>query len=170
MRTAARVLTCCLALGATASCSSRGSGAGSASAPGSATPSAAATASPDGGKPPPPADAKTSCTVKFTGVVPPKGGPEYAVTNTGTHDLRFCQIEAYAYDAKSKQVAHKGLSYNSVLKPGATVKDDYFPLEDAAKTPGLAFEAVVTSVIFTDGSTWDDYSLGPAERPRGGRK
>lgn len=154
-----------------AACGKGGGDAPASSGKPAGTTAPAGTPAKSGAKPAPPKDAATSCTVKFKGTAPGKGGPEYTITNTGTRPLRYCQIEAYAYDKSNKQVAKKSLSYNATIQPGASRDEKFFPLEETAtKTPGLTFEAVVTAVIFTDDAEWRDYNLAPSERPKGGKK
>jgi hypothetical protein len=165
MLTLAAVAICLPLLG----CSKKG-GAGAGDA-GGTTSSATDTAS---AKPAPPPDGATSCTVTLTGKVVGTGKDaalEFKMKNTGSRALRFCQINAFAYDKTGAVAGHGALSENHELKPGeeftssfgVSVNDD--KNNSVANTPGLTFVAAVSHVIFSDNSEWEDtkfdYTKGP---------
>jgi hypothetical protein len=154
-------------------CSKKDAGSSGATSDTTSATAAAAAETPEPPKPPPPADAAKSCTVTFTGKLIDAGGGqqglEYKIKNTGSHEWHFCQIYTFAYDKSGAQLGRGSNSDNRTLKPGEEQTSGFgIPLRDdkgtvIAPPPGAVYEVLMTHVIFSDRSEWQDKSFSYSE-------
>ena len=125
---------------------------------------------------PPPASAADAAAACSTTATYDKKEPKkvtFSIKNTSNREVKMCFLEFYFYDKAGKQLAHLLLPYNYAIAPGAS-DGQGFEFADLALQIGKQHVATVETVIsaakFSDGSAFEDKSLAPDVRPKGGKK
>jgi hypothetical protein len=142
--------------------------------PASATASAAASAASSTAAPKPAtaAEGAAACVTTATYDKKEPNKITFKVKNTSSREVKMCWLTFYVYDAGRAQLARLALPYNYKIAPGESDGQGY-EFSDLGKQVGsksvATIETVIPSARFSDGAEFEDKTLAPEKRPRGGK-
>jgi hypothetical protein len=94
----------------------------------------------------------------------PDGSPIFKLESSAKSDVTSMFIDMYAYDESGAQIGKEALSWNGLLKPGATSEATGPKKIEGAKT----WEATYHGISFGQGRPIVDDKRNQDQRPKGG--
>jgi hypothetical protein len=131
------------------------------------------TSAPAATKPATSAEIAAACTTTASVDEKKPGTVVFEVTNKATREVKMCWLNFYFYDDSGRQLARESLPYNYKIPPGETDGQPFEFGDLASLLKGakkVSVETVISSARFTDGAEFEDKTLAPEQRPRGGAK